>query len=115
MVKAQANLLCIGKDWFPNISGGLNRYVYELTHKLVSASVEIELCGTDLPKSDDSQLKLTNLANSDELICIFRCMLFHSYLTFLKMCLLLFRFMGHGHRKANEKELVASVFLQRNG
>lgn len=68
MVKAQTTLLCVAKDWFPNISGGLNRYVYELTHELVSESTDIELFGTGFPTCDHSLLKLTNLAKSDEFL-----------------------------------------------
>jgi glycosyltransferase involved in cell wall biosynthesis len=81
MVKAQTTLLCIAKDWFPNISGGLNRYVDELTHELVSESIEIELCGTGFPANDNSLLKLTNLAQSDEFLPL---RLWHTRKSFMK-------------------------------
>ncbi len=64
-----ASILCIGKDWFPRIPGGLNRYVYELTNTLALSENQIELCAVGLPEtSPDSAVKLTNLAEPDSLL-----------------------------------------------
>jgi glycosyltransferase involved in cell wall biosynthesis len=61
-----ASLLCIGNGWFPTMPGGLNRYVYELTHHLASAGDRVELCGLGLPNNlPHSSIKLTNLAELD--------------------------------------------------
>jgi glycosyltransferase involved in cell wall biosynthesis len=52
--------------WFPKVAGGLDRYVYELTHQLAANQDRIELCGIELPKDlPGSPLKLTNLASSN--------------------------------------------------
>ncbi|BAZ13199.1 group 1 glycosyl transferase [Calothrix sp. NIES-4071] len=60
-----ASILCVGAGWFPKTPGGLERYVYELTHKL-AAFDRIELCGVGLPRDENnSPIKLTNLASPD--------------------------------------------------
>lgn len=60
-----ASILCIGKEWFPNTPGGLDRYVYELVHQLAIEGDRVELCGVDLPASyADSSLVLTNLTST---------------------------------------------------
>jgi glycosyltransferase involved in cell wall biosynthesis len=52
--------------WFPKVAGGLDRYVYELTHQLAANRDQIELCGIDLPESlPNSPLRLINLASSE--------------------------------------------------
>jgi len=64
-----ASILCIGLGWFPKTPGGLERYVYELTHHLAAGEDRVELCGVDLPEAQvDSLVQLTNLARSDRKI-----------------------------------------------
>ncbi len=59
-----ANILCVGNGWLPNMPGGLDRYVYELTHSLVTGQDQVELCGVGLPTVvHQSSLQLTNLAD----------------------------------------------------
>lgn len=61
-----ANILCVGIGWFPKTPGGLDRYVYELTHQLAASQDRVELCGVGLPETEsNSDLKLTNLAEPD--------------------------------------------------
>ncbi len=61
-----SSILCVGNGWFPTMPGGLNRYVYELTHQLASQGDNIELCGVGLPNTEpNSSIKLTNLAEPD--------------------------------------------------
>lgn len=61
-----ANILCIGNGWFPETPGGLDRYVYELTHHLVAGQDQVELCAVGLPQAQPgSHVKLTNLAEPD--------------------------------------------------
>jgi Glycosyltransferase len=63
---ATANILCVGIGWFPKTPGGLDRYVYELTHQLAASQDRVELCGVGLPETEpNSDLKLTNLAEPD--------------------------------------------------
>lgn len=58
-----ANILCVGIGWFPKTPGGLDRYVYELTHQLAASQDRVELCGVGLPETQsNSNLKITNLA-----------------------------------------------------
>lgn len=61
-----ASILCVGAGWFPNSPGGLERYIYELTHKLAANRDSVELCGVNLP-ADETHLpiELTNLASSE--------------------------------------------------
>jgi glycosyltransferase involved in cell wall biosynthesis len=60
------SFLCIGNGWFPTMPGGLNRYVYELTHHLSLAGDRVELCGLGLPTTaPDFSVKLTNLVEPD--------------------------------------------------
>ncbi len=33
---ASASILTLGLGWFPKTPGGLERYIYELTHKLAA-------------------------------------------------------------------------------
>jgi glycosyltransferase involved in cell wall biosynthesis len=62
-VPASKSILCIGNGWFPNMPGGLDRYVYELSHHLAAAGDRIELCGVGLPQTPSNYpLQLTNLA-----------------------------------------------------
>ncbi|WP_051035452.1 glycosyltransferase family 4 protein [Crinalium epipsammum] len=52
--------------WFPHEPGGLNRYVYELTHALAASQDRVELCGLGIPEGlENYPLKLTNLAEAD--------------------------------------------------
>ena len=61
-----ANILCVGIGWFPKTPGGLDRYVYELTHQLAASQDRVELCGVGLPETQlNSGVKLTNLAEPD--------------------------------------------------
>ena len=61
-----ANILCVGIGWFPKTPGGLDRYVYELTHQLAASQDRVELCGVGLPETEsNSSIKLTNLAEPD--------------------------------------------------
>ena len=61
-----ANILCVGLGWFPKTPGGLDRYVYELTHQLASGQDRVELCGVGLPETQpNSTMKITNLAEPD--------------------------------------------------
>lgn len=56
-------ILCVGNGWFPKMPGGLDRYVYELTHHLALGGDRVELCGVGLPETSSTfNLKLTNLA-----------------------------------------------------
>jgi glycosyltransferase involved in cell wall biosynthesis len=48
--------------WFPKTPGGLNRYLYELSHHLSKQNDRIELCGVGLPDATDSSIAFTNLA-----------------------------------------------------
>jgi glycosyltransferase involved in cell wall biosynthesis len=59
-----ASILCVAAGWFPKTPGGLERYVYELTHKLAVFD-QIELCGVGLPENEKTAIKLTNLASPD--------------------------------------------------
>lgn len=64
------NVICLGNNWFPTNPGGLDRYVYELTHTLAAAphnNLSIDLCGIGLPETPtDSPIRLTNLAEADQ-------------------------------------------------
>jgi glycosyltransferase involved in cell wall biosynthesis len=65
-IATSAHILGIGMGWFPATPGGLDRYVYELTHQLATAHDQIELCGIGLPHEQSNlPVKLTNLASSD--------------------------------------------------
>lgn len=60
---ASASILCVGLGWFPKTPGGLDRYVYELTHQLAARGDRVELCGVGLPeKPQNCPIDLTNLA-----------------------------------------------------
>jgi glycosyltransferase involved in cell wall biosynthesis len=64
-----ASILTIGTGWFPKHPGGLERYIYELTHKLAANKDNIELCGVGLPHTaQNTPVKLTNLASPDSRI-----------------------------------------------
>nr|WP_199327071.1 glycosyltransferase family 4 protein [Nostoc sp. FACHB-888] len=59
----------MGLGWFPKSPGGLERYIYELTHKLAANQDQVELCGVGLPEAEiNSPIKLTNLASVDSAI-----------------------------------------------
>ena len=61
-----ANILCVGLGWFPKTPGGLDRYVYELTHQLAAGQDKVELCGVGLSETQpNSAMKITNLAEPD--------------------------------------------------
>lgn len=63
---SSAYILCVGLGWFPKTPGGLDRYVYELTHHLAAAQDRVELCGVGIPEAEaNSHLKLTNIASPD--------------------------------------------------
>lgn len=65
-VTTPAYILCLGMGWFPKTPGGVERYVYELTHRLALGQDRVELCGVGLPEAPfDSPVKLTNLAEPD--------------------------------------------------
>jgi glycosyltransferase involved in cell wall biosynthesis len=66
---SSASILSLGLGWFPKTPGGLERYIYELTHKLAANQDQIELCGVGLPEAEaNSPIKLTNLASPDSAI-----------------------------------------------
>ena len=44
-VPTSASILTLGMGWFPQNPGGLERYIYELTHKLAANQDQVELCG----------------------------------------------------------------------
>ncbi|MEM7556405.1 MAG: glycosyltransferase family 4 protein [Cyanobacteria bacterium P01_A01_bin.84] len=61
-----ASILCVGSGWFPTTPGGLERYVYDLTHNLAVNQDQIELCGIGIPQVKlDIPIELKNLANPD--------------------------------------------------
>ena len=67
MNDAAASILCVGMGWFPTRSGGLNRYVYELTHQLAANHDRIELCAAGLPLTASTPpIHLTNLADPNK-------------------------------------------------
>ncbi|WP_416670495.1 glycosyltransferase family 4 protein [Egbenema bharatensis] len=58
------SLLQIALGWFPTSPGGIERYVYELTHHLAASGDTVELCGIGLPAPPpDLPFHLTNLAS----------------------------------------------------
>jgi len=65
-VSSSASILTFGSGWFPTTPGGLERYIYELIHKLAINQDQIELCGVGLPEQEDisiANIKLRNLAS----------------------------------------------------
>lgn len=62
---ASASILTLGMGWFPKTPGGLERYIYELTHQLAANQDNVELCGVGLPNIENLPIKLTNLAEPD--------------------------------------------------
>ncbi|MBD2202549.1 glycosyltransferase family 4 protein [Calothrix sp. FACHB-1219] len=55
--------------WFPHTPGGLERYIYDLTHQLAANKDKVELCGVGLPNTQiNTPIKLTNLAEPDSVI-----------------------------------------------
>ena len=63
---ASAHIFCVGLGWFPKTPGGLDRYVYELTHHLAALQDRVELYAVGLPEAEpNSRVELTNLAQSD--------------------------------------------------
>ncbi|KAF3884501.1 MULTISPECIES: glycosyltransferase family 4 protein [Nostocales] len=61
-----ASILCVGVGWFPKTPGGLERYIYDLTHELAANQDQVELCGVGLPENEpNSPVKLTNLASPE--------------------------------------------------
>ncbi|MTJ13053.1 glycosyltransferase family 4 protein [Anabaena sp. UHCC 0187] len=64
-----ASILTLGMGWFPKNPGGLERYIYELTHQLAAHEDQVELCGVGLPiDAKNTHIKLTNLADPDSKI-----------------------------------------------
>ena len=62
-----SSIFIITNGWFPQMAGGLDRYVYELTSQLLSQQYFIEVGGVGLPESsNDPNLKLINFAEPDE-------------------------------------------------
>ncbi|WP_299489980.1 glycosyltransferase family 4 protein [Acaryochloris sp. IP29b_bin.137] len=60
-----AQILCVGKGWFPNELGGLNRYVYELTRHL-SLQDQVQLAAVGLSDTPGQNfLKFINLSTVD--------------------------------------------------
>ena len=62
---ASAHICCVGLGWFPKTPGGLDRYVYELTHQLAADDDRVELYALDLPEAEADSVKLINLASAD--------------------------------------------------
>ena len=61
-----ARILCVGMGWFPHAPGGLNRYVYELTHQL-SLQDYVQLAAADVPKAQPEEpLKFINLSSAQQ-------------------------------------------------
>lgn len=61
----RARILCIGMGWFPSAPGGLNRYVYELTHQLAIQD-QVYLAAVGLPETPDQHLsQLINLSTAN--------------------------------------------------
>ncbi|EFA72299.1 hepB [Raphidiopsis brookii D9] len=61
-----ASILTVGSGWFPTTPGGMERYIYELIHKLGINQDQIELCGVGLPEQEDisiANIRLHNLAS----------------------------------------------------
>ncbi|AFZ03197.1 glycosyl transferase group 1 [Calothrix sp. PCC 6303] len=68
-LEKSASILCMGLGWFPKTPGGLERYVYDLTHTLAANHDRVELCGIDLPEVESNYpIKLTNLASANDSI-----------------------------------------------
>jgi glycosyltransferase involved in cell wall biosynthesis len=62
-----SSIVIVTNGWFPQMAGGLDRYVYELTYQLLSQKYLIEVGGVGLPESSDHpNLKLINFAEPDE-------------------------------------------------
>lgn len=60
-----ARILCIGMGWFPNAPGGLNRYVYELTHHL-SEQDQVQLAAVGVPSAPGQRYsQFINLSAAD--------------------------------------------------
>lgn len=59
------HIICVGLGWFPQTPGGLDRYVYELTHYLAADQAQVELCALGLPAEPNSSVTLTNLSSPD--------------------------------------------------
>jgi glycosyltransferase involved in cell wall biosynthesis len=67
--KSSASILTLGTGWFPQNPGGLERYIYELVHKLAANQDTVELCGVGLPEDAPYvPIKLTNLASPDSAV-----------------------------------------------
>jgi glycosyltransferase involved in cell wall biosynthesis len=63
---AAASIACVGLGWFPQNPGGLDRYVYELTHHLAAAGDRISLYALGLPEAEpNSDVQLFNLGVPD--------------------------------------------------
>ncbi|OWY65053.1 group 1 glycosyl transferase [cyanobacterium TDX16] len=62
---ATARIACVGMGWFPQSPGGLDRYVYELTHHLAATGDRVTLYALGLPAATNSAIELVNLAAPD--------------------------------------------------
>lgn len=60
-----AHIACVGTGWFPKTPGGLDRYVYELTHHLAAQGDRITLYALDLPEAESNAVELVNLGSPD--------------------------------------------------
>lgn len=61
-----ASIACVGLGWFPENPGGLDRYVYELTHHLAATGDRISLYALDLPETEaNSNVQLLDLGAAD--------------------------------------------------
>ncbi len=64
--KKAADIACVGMGWFPKTPGGLDRYVYELTHNLAAGGDRVALYALDLPSAAPNEpVELINLATPD--------------------------------------------------
>ncbi|QNP30840.1 glycosyltransferase family 4 protein [Cylindrospermopsis curvispora] len=65
-VSSSASILTVGSGWFPTTPGGMERYIYELIHKLAINQDQIDLCGVGLPEQQTPSIpniRLHNLAS----------------------------------------------------
>lgn len=61
-----AHIACVGMGWFPKTPGGLDRYVYELTHHLAMGGDRTTLYALDLPVNEPNiGMELINLGAAD--------------------------------------------------
>ncbi len=64
VINLASTIAIVGNHWFPNQPGGLDRYIYDLIHRLNGPDTGIHLYGIGLPEAESgANLRLTNLAN----------------------------------------------------